>query len=341
MDYYAPPNNVDKEKEKPSMLTGVMNALGSLFYSPERVGPPASTGHEAKNALEQSWSSLLNSPNQGGIDPNFRVYPKPVPGRKGTKPVVPSRPDAVAVDERPEPQGGGPRGEKGGGKHGTPPKDMGGTGTATNPTEAMEVDPLSRAMEEMIAKYEGKKKLNLAPLLALTDSWTGSNLLRGYERPETDDERERNALTMRQRLGQHEADLKYKKSYLTQMAAQRNQQMAIKQMELDNRLKIAGLTSAGRGAKGAATDERRLGQDNKGALEMIAVARYGDPKNPEGNKQVGKAYWQTVHQEALAGGKALEDQGLVPKGQGYHEYVSGLLNQPLGPDGAGMHEAED
>jgi hypothetical protein len=94
-----------------------------------------------------------------------------------------------------------------------------------------------KKLKNQIAYWRGKDdKMNLAPLLALTDSWTGSNLLRGYEKPMTKEERMGVVERLSSKLEDRTEKDKYKAAYLKYLDAQRrgaeahrSQQMKIKE----------------------------------------------------------------------------------------------------------------
>lgn len=61
------------------------------------------------------------------------------------------------------------------------------------------------AMKDAVKDYENKKTgADLTPLMALIDSWTGSNLAANYERPMSDDERKATVFNLKTKLAQRE-----------------------------------------------------------------------------------------------------------------------------------------
>jgi hypothetical protein len=241
--------------------------------------------------------------------------------------------------------GGGKAGGKGtGGKKGVSNEvrsdGMAGTGSATDPTANMEEDQGLKELKTLISKYESNKKLDLSPALALVDSWTGSRLQSGYQAPQSDEAKEQMVMGLKERLIQREADLKYKKAYLTQMAADRSARQGNLAEDRKLREKIAGVNAGGKASKEQEAKHRRLFTDNKAALELIAKKRYGDP-DKDYDKTTGKAYASSMHQEILEAGQYLEDNGLTPPGTGYQAAISEYLQNPMGPDGASGGQDEE
>jgi hypothetical protein len=64
------------------------------------------------------------------------------------------------------------------------------------------------SMEDSLKKYLAReRKTDLSPLLALADSWSGSNLLKAYNRPETQEERDAKVLQIQNLIAKQRGEL--------------------------------------------------------------------------------------------------------------------------------------
>ncbi len=156
-----------------------------------------------------------------------------------------------------------------------PGADISRTGTETDPTANMDDDKDLNDMEKLIKDFEGKKrKINLSPLIALTDSWTGSRLQQGYDAPMSDEEREAITMKLKGDLYQQRADRKYKKAYLTQQTAASQAKLRMEAAEKDkdrkSRESIARLNAGSREKKDITQFQIRSLSANKTGLEAIA-----------------------------------------------------------------------
>lgn len=185
-----------------------------------------------------------------------------------------------------------------------------------------------KEMKRMIGDYEKKREVNLAPVIALVDTWTGSNLSQAYQRPMSDDERKHTVLQLKEAIVKREADARYKKSYLLAMANQAEVSRLNKRDELASRERLAhiagGYKLAGQKAPDPKKSFDRLGKINDDALVLIAKREYGNPKNPD-DKDF-KGYKGEVHQRLLRAAQRAVAAGDEPDlDTAYQKGVTSLL----------------
>lgn len=234
--------------------------------------------------------------------------------------------------------------KKADGSHEAPPK---------NPEEVLEQaaiantpddDQAMKDLGRLIDKYEsGKdKKLDLSPLLALTDSWTGSNLLRAYDAPMGDEEREKTVLGLKAKFAEQKENLAYKREYMQSQKDLQKEAATARQEDKNAdralRLQLANMTGQRQAAKAESTaankdmsNKSTYLKQNKNAVSAIARKRYGtgDPDDKSHMLRVGP-----INDEIYDFGKQLENDGLAKKGMGYNTALEFYLSNASGPDGA-------
>jgi hypothetical protein len=187
-------------------------------------------------------------------------------------------------------------------------------------------DQATKELKALIKRIEGKKDFDLTPLLALTDTWTGSNFTRSYDRPLNEDERDKVVASLKARVAEHEQSAVAKRDYLAQLHQEKIDAAELRREGYDNALKIAGIQVGARittaGMKMTGTEgktEDKLYNKFRPALEQLAIIQHGNPADPYDatNKSAGKLYAPEIHRQVKSKGKALEDAGAAPKGEGY------------------------
>lgn len=200
-----------------------------------------------------------------------------------------------------------------------------------------------KELKSMIDKFEnGDKKVDLTPIAALVDTWTGSRLAASYDAPLGDDEREKIVLNLKGKLAETKDNLAYKREYLQSQkeAAELRQKFMEQKQKEDRDLKVelanirGGQQEAGREASAVSKDgttKSRYLKENKAAVKAIAKKRYGsgDPEDKSYELRVGP-----INDEIYEFGKHLEEEGQVTKGNGYGTALEFYLANASGPDGA-------
>jgi hypothetical protein len=227
----------------------------------------------------------------------------------------------VKLKELAEGKKGEGRGGKGRGEaetSGAGDQSEGGAGGDEGGSENSEL----KALREALQKYsEQEGKLDLTPLLALTDSWTGSRMAQSYDRPMNDEEREQLVMGLRSKIAQHEDDIVYKRDYMKHQAALERYRLQEKAEENEKNRELRRLALGGRDGRDSdrhgqrdIRDRSRYMRENKKALLFIAKAQ-----NPGGGED-DKSHEITIgplNDEIFEAGRELEEQGGVPYGRGY------------------------
>lgn len=280
------------------------------------------TPAKMKAAMDQLMGSaqgselLPQTPFRGPVnpyDPNLKVQPylpaNPMEFNAGmAQPPAPRQFGASGSWGDPEPvQGAGgaqpvkgpalPNGAGGAGVAAKKAEEL-PAGTVADPTALVDDDKELGDLKKMIDGFESKKKFDLSPALALVDSWTGSNLQKGYDRPLSDEERERIVIGLRETAMTKEADMKYKKAYLASMAKQDQTRKDLKAMDNATDLQKANIMAASRTkAPDPGKVQDRLMRNNKGLATYVAQQRFGNKANPKDKSF--KELTGVIHQEAL------------------------------------------
>lgn len=270
--------------------SGALNPDGSLKEPPRGHGHDISQGAsppEPKGSMEDAWKKFKE-----GLFLSHKNSPK--------------------ASEKKAASGGG--------------ANVNMTGTTTNPTAHMDDDDSLNKLKELINSYEKKdRRMDLSPIVALVDTWTGSNLLKAYDAPLGDDEREKIVLGLKGKLFQHEADLKYKKAYLTQQAESEKLRQKFKEEDANkdraSREKIAGIGAAAKtNAFGVNSVKAEIGlknkyfTQNKKALNTLAKIAY-PPKNEFDTSY--QANIPKMNDDIYKVGKQIEEEGGAEPGMGY------------------------
>ena len=189
-------------------------------------------------------------------------------------------------------------------------------------------DKSIKTLKDKLAEYEKKKsKVDLSPMLALTDSLTGSQLSRYYDRPMTEEERDQVVFQLKQAVEAKEADVDYKKARLQSYKAERIARAAEKKEERDLRLKIAKLNIEGK-EKSAQRQETRLKKflanqpGTRKTLDTLAAEVTRGRKGEE-NYEI---YAPLIHDRLYEVGKYWEEEGKVPEGTGYTYATKQILD---------------
>jgi hypothetical protein len=204
-----------------------------------------------------------------------------------------------------------------------------------------EMDNGSKALRDAIAEYQGRsKKMDLSPLLALTDAWTGSQLTRGYERPESDADRQAMVTKLKLAFANRKDSEIAQQDAVKQKIADREQREKDKQDEIAMHLKVANINASsrdGKNAEGAQKYNAAMSMKNfklyAPQLQSIAKVRYGNPENPDDKSY--KAKVAVVHQDV----QDLADQLVMDKGmrpdQAYLQATQYYMQKPNGRDLSG------
>lgn len=199
-----------------------------------------------------------------------------------------------------------------------------------------------KQLKDMIDKFEkGENKMDLSPLMALTDSWTGSQLVQGYKRPMGDEEREQIVMGLRTKLFQEEADIKTKAAYNASQERMEALRQKFKQEDAEadrkNRLQVANIGAAGNAGKAADKEEAkhqaaksRYLKEEKASLAGIAKMRR--PPKDSFDKSY-EMHMGALNDEIYDLGQEAERLGLAPKGKGYRMILEEYkAEKPAGPD---------
>jgi hypothetical protein len=183
-----------------------------------------------------------------------------------------------------------------------------------------------KALRDALAKYSGKEgQLDLTPLLALTDSWTGSRMAQAYDKPMTEEERDQLVMGLRSKIAQHEDDIAYKRDYLKHQTALERMRLQEKAEENEKnrelRRDLTAIMSGGRSGK----EQQRLKErdirerskymrENRKALAYVAKALH------PGAGEDDRSYETRIgplNDEVYETARELEEVEGVPEGQGY------------------------
>ncbi len=201
-----------------------------------------------------------------------------------------------------------------------------------------------KELKGLIKRYEDKKsnKMDLSPLIALTDAWTGSQLLQGYDKPMGDEEREKTVMALKGKLYAQEADIKYKRDYMASQnrAEELRQKFREEEAEKNRDIKVqlanirGSQQSAGRAASSEgkeSTQKSRYFTQSKKALAAIAKKKYpgAGPDDRSHELRMGP-----INDEIFEFGKHLESEGQAKPGMGYNTALEFYLANASGPDGA-------
>jgi len=227
---------------------------------------------------------------------------------------------------------------------GAPPEDHQAVLEAAAEAHAPDDDGGLKELKGLIDRYEGKKgsKLDLSPMIALTDSWTGSKLLGSYDAPMGDEEREKVVLGLKSKLFQQEADIKYKREYASsQVKAEELRQKFREEEGAKNRdikvelAKIRGNQAAAARSGGSdrreSSEKRNYFNQSKKALTAIAKKRFpgAGPEDRSHELRMGP-----INDEVFDFGKHLEAEGQAKPGMGYNTALEFYLQNASGPDGS-------
>ncbi len=176
-------------------------------------------------------------------------------------------------------------------------------------------------LKKRLAQYEKKdSKIDWTPLLALTDSWTGSQLARNYDKPMDDEEREDVIFRFKTAIKEKEADLSFKQSKIEEYSANRIQRREEKRLERKLRLDIAELHAQGKERKSAAAEHRlttSLYKSNKAAVDQLA----NDVMIGKQGEEQFESFIPLINNRLYEIGKEWEDNEHVEPGQGYYKAI--------------------
>lgn len=135
-------------------------------------------------------------------------------------------------------------------------------------------------LKGMIEKYQNKKtNVDLAPLLALTDSWTGSQLTRSYDRPLTEEDKQDNVLRMRSRLAEQEAARAAELARLSQQIKHQDELIGLERAKVNAMIDKANMQYGDEGGGGKKTSAevmkymRAFNNDVEFVADAIAKAK--------------------------------------------------------------------
>jgi hypothetical protein len=119
-------------------------------------------------------------------------------------------------------EGEGPvaRGARRGSSQGGRPSSPGHTNGAEPATlqqggKGQQQDPMMAQLKAMFDKMDGKKgEVDMTPLLALTDAWTGSHFAQSYDRPLTEKQIETMKMQMAEQMARRQSEIQYHKDLI-------------------------------------------------------------------------------------------------------------------------------
>ena len=193
-------------------------------------------------------------------------------------------------------------------------------------------------LKKLIEQYANTKdgRTNLAPLLALTDSWTGSKLSQGYEGPEKESVRQEKLITLKDRLASKEMADKQKHDYtnylMAQMEAKKDaarQQEELKKLLAAQKTESAEQNQFAREQKSLAIKADRNMKQYGMSLDSLVMGVYPDlaqqiNQNPMAY-DVSKA---RINAALTSAGYEAEKQGFVPPGGGYAKALQQASEKP-------------
>ncbi len=319
----GPPAGLAQQQNGASGSWAPTPGASGSFADTSGIEPSGSMkpGHDTYNKTPGDWAMQFPAPGQTNEEwDKFKATLGGIKTMKGKAPPAKSFPKGE-VPQKPE-------------------EVLAAAAIANTPSDDQGMKELGRLIEQ----YEsGKnKKLDLSPILALTDAWTGSNLVAAYDRPMNDEEREKIVIGLRSKFQEHKDNLAYKKDYMVaQSEAEKSRQRikAVEQKEArDLKLKLANINAGGRAAKAENNEQGKLDRErskylreNKKALLGITAKRYGSG-NPEDKSH--ELRMGPLNDEIYEAGKHLEAEGQAKPGMGYNVALEWYLANSSGPDGA-------
>lgn len=345
-DWYAspssePPNDVAAKMTPKERKAAEAFLLG--FSMSAQAGPAKPDQAGFANLYAQNLGKVPGEVSQaqfdqaapGAVDPKTGALKEPprghghvlLPVGAGPQQAVPPRPVVNVPVKPPKAKG---KGGGGGAGDGGPVADAApvDVNSVIKKDDEQAANPVLDPIKALIKKYEEEpKKLDLSPLIALTDSWTGSNLKAGYDRPMNEEERDRTIMTLRQYVAKSEADQKYKQDYLAAMAHQNATRGQIAAQNNATKIAVAEIRAKGKGgAGGGSASDAKLQKRWQDQLTQIADEVYV-PKEVFGGarRQQAKAKSALVFQHAKAVGAEYERTGVAPPGLGFQTAVLHML----------------
>lgn len=337
---YAKP--LDPERQRALLLAGGFQDIpadrrqplvdpAAVFRNPPEMGPPRAAMQGGRFRGRGATGSWTPDPGKG---PN---------GEDMSEPITPEE-WALWQKEQDEWDAAQARG-----KTGNTPKTgrggRGGGGKGETPDlpepvrqEMAVEDQASKNLKALIGQVKGKKQLDLTPILALTDAWTGSNFAQSYDRPMNQEERDKLAMGLEMQLQTHEDNIEMKRQALAQRHEEKLENEKIRREALANQLKVAQISAGSRenvaGIRAAAVGDRVKTKKYQDAFRRIAGMKFGDPKDPRGHSAVGKAMAHRIESIAVPYAEHLEATGQAEPGQGLELAVRDLEDYPNGKDAA-------
>lgn len=143
-------------------------------------------------------------------------------------------------------------------------------------------------LKEAIARYQKREgQLDLTPLMALTDAWTGSNFASSYKKPESGKDIQEKTLALKTKLAERESIDNYKQQMLAQQAAALEDKSNSQAAYRDLQLKLGQMRSQGKEKDPLKQAQARLNMDTKSfkqyQLELADLASKITPEDPSGS----------------------------------------------------------
>jgi len=258
--------------------------------------PTRVTNRKEQALFDQGfWGSLFGNMRKQAVQEAEEYKQAQQPAQIVDYPEQVSTPGQVAATT-----GAGTTG-KGGGLGGGSTKSIPGSYKTMSPFKGN--NEQIKELEALLKKYESKTQgFDLSPLVALVDSWTGSKLLAGYARPQSDDQRQMGIFGVRQQISRLKTDYDYKRNRLNIQIGEANNKAKQRQEKINLQLKRIGETQGYR-AKNEATKAFKLENSlekeafrlhRKAIWEIGAIKSQTSFDNPEAQALEG-----TIHQEIV------------------------------------------
>jgi hypothetical protein len=301
-------------KDSPSALWDLLSTWQSTANNKPQI-PSTETPNGFKELI-----GLGNRDSEG-----VQVWPSPLSGYPDWMPDYEVQPPVgflqmpeTSTEDGSESVGGG----SGGGSHGY------------NPTPYTESDSL-KELRGLIDQYSKRKgSMDLSPLAALTDTWTGSQFARSYEAPETQSDIDAKAIALKDRLADKELQDKQKHQYtnylMAQMQAKKEkseQAQALKELMSAQKAQEKGQTQASREQKSLEIKAARNMKQFDMALETFMPQVFPEI-NEAPDPTIRDVYKAKINGMLTQLGKDNEENKLAPVGSGYAKAMQDILSNP-------------
>ncbi len=190
-------------------------------------------------------------------------------------------------------------------------------------------------LKDVINKYGQRKTgIDLTPLAALTDAWTGSRFASSYTPPESEEQKQKTIITLKDRLAERETTDKQKHNYMNYLVQQAN----AKKVQSEQLSKLKGLIDAEKKAQTQAKEAQKqqyymanAAQKNKKdydiALDQLTVGLFPEVTQSP-NPAMTEIYKSKINAALTTAGMEAEQMGMVPPGAGYANALQGVYKNP-------------